>query len=115
MKKINIKNYDVEVINEAGEKKTVAYDVKSSIVELLFIPALKLNGSALMEQMALAGKIKAVEGDYLLLEEEEYRRVQRSFALFEGFGKREIELVKRVLNAETVTVDLSTQNSSNVV
>jgi len=103
MKKINLQNYPITISSPEGEK-TISFEVRKSIIELLFIPALKLNAMALMNQNKLAEKIKDAPEDFMLLEEEEYRTIQKSFTLFEGFDKHSVELVKRVLNAETVEV-----------
>ena len=103
MKKINLQNYPISVSSPEGEK-TMPFEVRKSIIELLFIPALRLNAMALMDQNKLAEKIKDAQEDFVLLEEEEYRRIQKSFTLFEGFDKHSVELVKRVLEAENVNV-----------
>jgi len=105
MRKINLEGYEVEVLDPAtNEKKKLTYEVRKSICELLFIPQLKLNGPALIKQMDLSKKIEEAPENYVLMEEEEYRNVEKAFVLFEGFGAREVELVKRILNAEKVEV-----------
>lgn len=104
MRKINLTNYSIILSLPENEEKMVPFKVRESIIELLFIPALRLNGAALLEQAKLADKIKNAPGEFVLLEEEEYRNIQKSFALFEGFDKHAVELVKRILEAETVEV-----------
>jgi hypothetical protein len=102
MKKINLSPYNIK-ITKNGIEEDMPFKVKESIIELLFISQLKLNGAALLNQYTLAEKIKKAE-DFVLLEDEEYNRVKRSFELFDSFDKSAVELVKRVLDAETVDV-----------
>lgn len=101
MKKIDLSKYQA-IVHNGKIEESISFDVKKSIVELLFIPQLKLNGSALLQQNSLAEKIQNVKEEFIVLEEEEYSRVKKSFDLYEGFDKNAVELVRRVLNAETI-------------
>jgi len=104
MKKLDLKKYQVEVVTEEGKKKLVDYDVMQSLVGLLLHPDLKLNGLALLEQNELAGKLILNEGKEMLLEDSEYEKIKRPFDVVTGFNKNDVELVRRVLKAETVEV-----------
>jgi len=102
MRKINLKDYTVEVRTPQGVEQ-VNYEVKTSIVNLLFHPDLKLNAVALLEQNKLAEKILATEQE-ILLEESEYGKVKRAVEVVTGLGKNDVELVKRVLESEEISV-----------
>ncbi|MFH2095498.1 MAG: hypothetical protein ABIJ16_07330 [Bacteroidota bacterium] len=102
MRKINLKDYTVEVRMQQGVEQ-VNYEVKTSIVNLLFHPDLKLNAVALLEQNKLAEKILATEQE-ILLEEAEYGKVKQAVGVVTGLGKNDVELVKRVLEAEEISV-----------
>ena len=103
MKKINLKNYTVSITRPTGIKEDVPYQVKDSIIELLYAPTLKLNGVQLLKQQQLVNKIHAAEND-ILLETEEYENLTKAINIIEGFGKNDVELVNRILNAEEVKV-----------
>jgi hypothetical protein len=94
MKKINLLSYQV------GEKP---FDVKTSIVNLLFNPELKLTGRDVLGQYELVKKIEG-SADSVLLEEAEYQKVKRAFDVFTGFSRNEVELVLRVYEAQEVPV-----------
>jgi len=94
MKKIDLTPYTL------GEQEV---NVKGGIVMLLFNPSLKLSARDLIAQDALAKKIEASEGS-ILLEASEYIKVKNAFESFTGFGRGDLELINRVLNAEDVKV-----------
>jgi len=100
MKKIDLSKYMITFTKD-GVEQSSPFNVKDSIVELLFIPHLKLNGTKLLEQYELAEKIKKSE-DFILLEDAEYEKVKHSFEVYDQFDKNGVELVRRVLEAETV-------------
>lgn len=103
MRKINIADYEVDVMTATGEAKKVKYGVKSSIVELLFNPALKLNAVQLLKQNDLAEKIM-VSADELLVEDEEYARIRQAVDTVTGLGRNDVGLVQRILDAQQVQV-----------
>ena len=94
MKKIDLTPYTL------GEQEV---SVKNSIVLVMFNSSLKLSARDLIAQDALAKKIEASEGS-ILLEASEYIKVKNAFESFTGFGRGDLELINRVLNAEDVKV-----------
>jgi hypothetical protein len=104
MRKLNLTKYKVPAKTPTGEERQIDYDVKESLVELLFSPTMKLGGTQLLKSQQVAEKILDAE-DSVLLEDEEYNLIQKSVENFQGFGRREVELVKRVLEAEKVDVN----------
>jgi len=94
MKKIDLTPYTL------GEQEV---SVKNSIVLVMFNPSLKLSARDLIAQDTLAKKIEASEGT-VLLEASEYIKIKNAFESFAGFGRGDLELINRVLNAEEVKV-----------
>jgi hypothetical protein len=93
--------------NPSGSRG-VTYKVRESAVNLLFNPELKLGGLELLKQDALARKILNSEGDAVLLEEEEYRKVRAAIESFRGFTRNDVEFVRRVLECRDVKVQAIT-------
>ena len=101
MRKLNLRSYDVtqKVMGGDGSlmEVTAPYDVKDSIINLMFQPALKLMGAALIRQNILAMKIEQAQ-DEVILEEEEYQRVKKAIEIYPSRGRADVELVDRILN-----------------
>jgi len=111
MRKLNLKDYTVKVdvpdkIN-TGQliKAELPYQVKTSFLNLMFIPDLQLNGAELVKQNVLAMKLEQCKEDTILLEDEEYNRIKRAIDVFKGFGRNDVELVTRINEAEVVEVE----------
>ena len=105
MRKISFENYNVPVQTPEGEKRDIPYEVKDSIVSLLFHPDLKLSGMELLKQNELAGKILHSEDPEILFEEAEYNKIKQAINVVTGYGRNEVELVRRVLEAPEVEVE----------
>jgi len=110
MHKLNLKDYTVKVkvpdkMNLGQEiDATFPYRVKDSILNLMFIPSLQLNGAELVKQNVLAMKLEQCKEDTILLEDEEYNRIKRAVDTFKGFNRNDVELVTRINEAEVVEV-----------
>jgi len=110
MRKLNLKDYMVKVKAPDQMKPgqviegEFLYPFKDSILNLLFIPALQLNGAELVKQNVLAMKLEQCKEDEILLEDEEYNRIKKAIDTFKGFGKNDVELVIRINEAEVVEV-----------
>ena len=103
MKKIDVRDYLVSVPTEDGTVVEIPYNVKESLVGCLFHPELKLGGRNIIERDAIAKKIESAE-DHVLLEDAEYQKLLHAFETVRGFGKSEVELVRRVFDAKDVNV-----------
>ena len=103
MKKIDVRDYLVAIPAENGTTVEIPYNVKESLVGCLFHPELKLGGREIIERDVVAKKIESAV-DCVLLEDAEYQKLNHAFETVKGFGKAEVELVKRVFNAEDVEV-----------
>ncbi len=107
MRKINLENYRVKAKVREEDKvveKDLDYDVKDTIISVLFHPDLKLNGRELILRGKLADKIEKAEKN-ILLEEADYKKLKDSVEKLQGFGRNELELVDRILNAPSVEVE----------
>jgi len=111
MRKLNLKDYTVivDVPDQMNQgqlmKAEFPYQVKTSILNLMFIPDLQLNGAELVKQNVLAVKLEQCKEDEILLEDEEYNRIKRAIDVFRGFGRNDVELVTRINEAEVVEVE----------
>lgn len=81
------------------------YDTKDSMVEILLSAQNQISGTELLERDKIARKILDCADGHILLEEEEWSRLVKSVNTVKGLGKPEVELVRRVLGAETVEVE----------
>jgi|LGOV01.1.fsa_nt_gb hypothetical protein len=103
MKKIDVRDYFVAIPTEDGSKIDIPYTVKESLVSCLFHPELKLGGRDVIERDVIAKKIESAE-DFVLLEDSEYQKLFHAFETVRGFGQAEVELVRRVFEAESIDV-----------
>lgn len=108
MRKIDVGNYMVRMRNAEGNLEPKPYNVKESMVSCLLHPVLKLTGRELLLRGKLATRIEEaeiIEGNgHILVEEEDYRKLRQAFETIEGFVKSDMELVRRVLEAEEIEV-----------
>ena len=107
MRKINTKNYTVDV-KEPGTNKLIPlpYEVKELLVGVLMHPSLQIAGAELYKRMPIADKIKKADGE-VLLEEEEYAKLLDAVNRIQGFGMNDSELVRRVIEAKEIPVEES--------
>jgi hypothetical protein len=94
MRKIDLSNY---AIPEG------VYDVKGSMQAPLYSPELRLDYRELFENDRVAQKINNAN-ESVLLEEADYLVLKNAFISFRGYGKNEVELVRRVLEAPEVDI-----------
>ncbi|KKN38854.1 hypothetical protein LCGC14_0749090 [marine sediment metagenome] len=102
MRKLNLKDYQyTEKVHNpiiGGVKEyELPFNVKDSILNILFLPALKLAGAALVKQNVLAIKIEQSE-DEVLLTEDEYQKVLTAANTYIAQGRCDVELIDRILN-----------------
>ena len=79
------------------EEVTLPYKVKDSILNLMFLPDLRLQGAELVRQNVLAIKIEQCK-DEVLLEEEEYQRVKKAAEAYKAQSRADVQLIDRILN-----------------
>lgn len=97
MKRIDLKPYNIKIIID-GKAQERSYDVKQSVIELLFSTGLMLNGERLLQQQKTRGKVDKAT-DEVILEDEEYETLKKAVNLMQGLSLNDVEMVKRVLEA----------------
>ena len=98
MRKLDITDY---VVDADGQE--VMYQVKKSIVAILFHPDLKLTAYQLLETNKLAEKISKGD-DSVLLEEAEWSTLKKAIDTVKGYSMNDVEFVERVLDCPEVNV-----------
>lgn len=104
MRKIDISNYTVKGRNQEGQIIDAPYDVRASIMSILFHPDLRLEAVEALERDKLANKINDCKDGFVLLEDADYKKVEEAIKAVKGFTRNDVEFVRRVLEAETVPV-----------
>jgi len=101
MRKLDLRNYQytekVQNPMKGIEEITLPYMVKDSILNVMFLPSLGLQGAALVKQNVLAMKIEQCEYE-VILEEEEYQRVKAAAEKYVAQSRADVELIDRILN-----------------
>jgi len=102
MRTLDLRNYEWthkirNPVTGGAQVATMPFNVKDSILNILFNPALGLQGAAMVKQNVLAIKIEQAE-DEVLLEEEEYQRVLRAATEYKGQSRADVPLIDRILN-----------------
>ncbi|MBL7167023.1 MAG: hypothetical protein ISS55_11190 [Dehalococcoidales bacterium] len=101
MRKLNLRSYQTtqKVLGGDGQPIEVIgnYNVKDSIINVMFLPTLKLQGAELVRQNVLAMKIETCENE-VELEEAEYQRVKEAIEAYPAQSRADVELVDRILN-----------------
>ena len=103
MRKINLEDYIVKVLNPDGTFREEPYKFKDAVINIMFHPNLRLSGKTLLETNIVAEKLMKADKE-VLLEEEEYNKIKNAVDSFEGFTRNEVELVKRVTECPEVNV-----------
>jgi len=81
------------------------YDVRDSLIEVMFSRDLQLSARELLDRDDLARKIRDCSDGFVLLEEEEWKKLEKAVNTIKGFGKPDVEFVHRILEAEEVKVE----------
>jgi len=111
LKKIDIRDYEIEVLTKEGIKKQ-SYGVVESIENVALatgpMTSQKLAMSQTLEIARIIEKLKEQRKDgkkFALLEDADFNKIKAGFEAFSGFGKNEVELCKRIANVEDVKVE----------
>ena len=95
MKKIKVTNYTV------GEQN---FEVKKSLIAILFHQMLNLSHLELFTNNKLAKKIEECTDEDVLLEDSEYQIFKKAVETIKGYNRESFELINRIINAETVEI-----------
>jgi len=77
--------------------------VKDGLTTLMFQKGLNLSARDIISQDTLARRIEESNGS-ILVEESEYQRIRKAVESFTGYGRGDIPLIQRVLDAPDVPV-----------
>lgn len=105
MRKLNLENYQFDVVDEKGEITKGTYEFRGSLCAILFNANLQLNAVDLLDREDIARKIRDCNGKNLLLEEEEYSKIKASLDAFQGFGQNDVPFVKRIVDCSEIKVE----------
>ena len=103
MIKLNIKSYIVQVVTPKGQK-ALPYDVRKSITNVVLSPDQKLNMADLLRYSKITDRVEACEKDFILLEDADFQVIKQAFNKFMGFGQNEVELCRRIEEAQEIEV-----------
>jgi len=85
---------------------SVPYHVKDSLIELLMARDNQLTGREILERDIIAKKILGCTDSYVLLEEEEWNKLNMATGTVRGLGRADVELMRRIVNAEQTEVEV---------
>ena len=92
------------VVRVDGKAASRPYDVKGSYATVLFNPALQLTVPQAFEAKELIDRISEANGS-LLLDKQDYMRLQRSVDALRAPAIEDLELLRRIRDAEKVEVE----------
>lgn len=104
MRKLKIKSYNVQLVTDKGPQ-LISYNIRKSISNVVLSPEQKLGMADLLKFSKITDKIESCKEDTILLEETEYQVIKEAFGKFKGFGINEVELCRRIEEAEKVEVE----------
>lgn len=81
------------------------FQMKNSLVEILMARDNQLGGRELLERDKLGRRILDSNDGSILLEEADWNRLVRSAETVMGLGRQEVEMVRRIFEAEEVEVE----------
>lgn len=99
MRKIDLTNYKVKT--GTGQRE---YNVKDSLIAIIFNRQLGLSGRELYEGGKLADKIENCKDGEVILEEGEFEPIKQAFQKFRGFGLTDRELCRRIFECPKIEV-----------
>jgi len=105
--KVYLANYKVTL-----DGNEIDYNVRNSLVAVLFHEHLELNSLATRRNDKIATKIEDCVGDYLTLIEEDYGVLLNAVTTFIGFDRNAVKLISRVEEAEEVEIEIKEAESA---
>ena len=123
MKKINLKPYEIEIVDveklqkekKLAEKegtvltdvpmKTEDFDVKENLANIVF--SIKHGGREYLKDCDLAHKIEDCKEDFILLETSEYKKIVSAVDKWENWQKNHEPFIRRIYDAKEVKVEES--------
>ena len=101
MRKLDLADFQVVQKVRGGDgsiiETSTPYPVKDSLLNIMFLPTLGLQGAEAVKQQVLAHRILQTDGE-IMLEEEEYERVSNAVSKFSVTSIHDATLINRILN-----------------
>lgn len=102
-KKIDLSRYETALRDESAIP--AMYDVRATLLNLLFHPDLNLSAVDTLSRQKLGHSIRHDESDVLLVSPEDHAKIQAAVEAWKGYSERDIEFLRRVIEAPEVDVD----------
>lgn len=83
----------------------VPYHVSDSLIDIMMARDLQLTGREVLERDKIARKILDCTDGYVLLEEEEWSKLNIAVDTVKGMSKPEVELLRRIVDAKKIEVE----------
>lgn len=103
------------MIDPEGNPTSIPYNMATSIEAIMLatgeMTQQRLSMADLLRSAQIAQKITAAT-DEILLEENEYQIIKKSFDAFRGFSRNEVEMCRRISDAPTVEVEEKKEKES---
>ena len=106
MRELDLTNYSTtvkEVRNGKLVDKKDEYDVKGSLVSILFMPGNNVNARESFKRQVLANQIETANGS-VLLEEADWQKLVDAAEKLENVGRNDVEFMHRILDASQVEI-----------
>lgn len=106
MRRINLENY-TEVVREeeSGKEIELPYPVRNSMIELLLSRDLGLSAREALDREDLARRIRDSSDGTVLVEEDEWKKLQTAVDTIKGWSRTDIKFLHRILDAPVVPVE----------
>ena len=102
-KKSGIKVWEIDlskypITYEDGRKDV--FDVRESICRMLFHPDLRSTPDEMFQHKDVADRIRAAEGDTVLLDNEQMAMVRKGYDCMRGGPEYQVEFLRRIIGAK---------------
>jgi hypothetical protein len=107
MREINLASYKVKIKESKGGKlvdRTDTYNVKDSLISILFMPGNGVTARESFKRQVLADKIEAADKT-VMIEEADWMKLVEAAEKIENVGRNDIEFMHRILDAPEVKVE----------
>jgi len=81
------------------------YDIKESLINVLFNRNLELQAREALDRDDLAKKIRDCKDGEILLEENEFEKIKQGVNKVKGYTQNDVEFIRRVLRCERIEVE----------
>lgn len=87
------------------EYTEIPYHVKDSLIDLVMARDNQLTGREVLERDVIARKILACTDGHVLLEEDEWNKLNMATTTVRGLSRPDVELIRRIVDAKQIEVE----------